>query len=70
MVRKCEEEDHRCPSEVREVDSYEPKERQTEEEFGEVIRQDMAHLPFTKDMTLDRKTWRSRIREESQPTIE
>ncbi|XP_070046951.1 uncharacterized protein [Nicotiana tomentosiformis] len=30
--------------------------------WGEVIRQDMAQLQLTEDMTLDRKIWRSRIR--------
>ncbi|KAG5620031.1 hypothetical protein H5410_005249 [Solanum commersonii] len=32
--------------------------------WGEVIRQDMAQLHITKDMTLDRKEWRSRIKVE------
>ena len=32
--------------------------------WGEVIRQDMAQLHITEDMTLDRKEWRSRIRVE------
>ncbi|XP_070031549.1 uncharacterized protein, partial [Nicotiana tomentosiformis] len=30
--------------------------------WGEVIRQDMAQLQLTEDMTLERKVWRSRIR--------
>ncbi|XP_070045256.1 uncharacterized protein LOC142163875 [Nicotiana tabacum] len=30
--------------------------------WGEVIRQDMILLQLTKDMTLDREVWRSRIR--------
>ncbi|KAG5610287.1 hypothetical protein H5410_021568, partial [Solanum commersonii] len=29
--------------------------------WGEVIRQDLAQLHLTEDMTLDRKEWRSRI---------
>ncbi|KAG5582302.1 hypothetical protein H5410_052929, partial [Solanum commersonii] len=32
--------------------------------WGEVIRQDMAQLHITEDMTLDRKEWRSRIKVE------
>ncbi|XP_070023320.1 uncharacterized protein [Nicotiana sylvestris] len=32
--------------------------------WGEVIRQDMALLQLTKDMTLDRSVWRSRIKVE------
>lgn len=32
---------------------------------GEMIRQDMAQLPITKDTTLDRRVWRTRIRVES-----
>ncbi|KAG5611910.1 hypothetical protein H5410_023191 [Solanum commersonii] len=31
--------------------------------WGEVIRQDLAQLHLTEDMTLDRKEWRSRIKE-------
>ncbi|KAG5632588.1 hypothetical protein H5410_004305 [Solanum commersonii] len=34
--------------------------------WGEVIRQDMAQLHITEDMTLDRKEWRSRIKVEDQ----
>ncbi|KAG5575699.1 hypothetical protein H5410_055833, partial [Solanum commersonii] len=30
--------------------------------WGEVIRQDLAQLHLTEDMTLDRKEWRSRIK--------
>ncbi|KAH0664891.1 hypothetical protein KY285_026097 [Solanum tuberosum] len=30
--------------------------------WGEVIRQDLAQLRITEDMTLDRKAWRSRIK--------
>ncbi|XP_070026472.1 uncharacterized protein [Nicotiana sylvestris] len=30
--------------------------------WGEVIRQDMARLQISKDMTLDRKVWRSSIK--------
>ncbi|XP_070007632.1 uncharacterized protein [Nicotiana sylvestris] len=30
--------------------------------WGEVIRQDMARLPISEDMTLDKKMWRSSIR--------
>nr|XP_016450932.1 PREDICTED: craniofacial development protein 2-like [Nicotiana tabacum] len=30
--------------------------------WGEVIRQGMTHLQLTEDMTLDRKTWRLRIK--------
>lgn len=26
--------------------------------WGEMIRQDMAFIPFTEDMTMDRKQWR------------
>ncbi|KAL3363599.1 hypothetical protein AABB24_012720 [Solanum stoloniferum] len=40
--------------------------------WGEVIRQDLAQLRITEDMTLDRKEWRSRIKVEgflSQPGI-
>ncbi|KAG5614626.1 hypothetical protein H5410_014450 [Solanum commersonii] len=32
--------------------------------WGEVIRQDLAQLHLTEDMTLDRKEWRSRIKVE------
>ncbi|WMV26024.1 hypothetical protein MTR67_019409, partial [Solanum verrucosum] len=32
--------------------------------WGEVIRQDLAQLHITEDMTLDRKEWRSRIKVE------
>ncbi|KAG5613703.1 hypothetical protein H5410_013527, partial [Solanum commersonii] len=32
--------------------------------WGEVIRQDLAQLHLTEDMTLDKKEWRSRIRVE------
>lgn len=32
--------------------------------WGKVIRQDMAQLRITEEMTLDRKVWRSRIRVE------
>lgn len=32
--------------------------------LGEVIRQDMTHQQLTKDMTLDRRIRRSRIRVE------
>ncbi|XP_059282471.1 uncharacterized protein LOC132036212 [Lycium ferocissimum] len=32
--------------------------------WGEVIRQDMAHLQLTEDMTLDRRVWRTQIRVE------
>ncbi|KAL3363598.1 hypothetical protein AABB24_012720 [Solanum stoloniferum] len=32
--------------------------------WGEVIRQDLAQLRITEDMTLDRKEWRSRIKVE------
>ncbi|XP_055821948.1 uncharacterized protein LOC129890416 [Solanum dulcamara] len=32
--------------------------------WGEVIRQDMAHLRLTEDMTLDRRVWRTHIRVE------
>ncbi|XP_070002920.1 uncharacterized protein [Nicotiana sylvestris] len=32
--------------------------------LGEMIRQDMVFLQLTKDMTLDRRVWRSRIRVE------
>ncbi|KAG5586651.1 hypothetical protein H5410_047085 [Solanum commersonii] len=32
--------------------------------LGEVIRQDMAQLHITEDMTIDRKEWRSRIKVE------
>ena len=32
--------------------------------WGEVIRQDMALLQLTEDMTLDRRVWRSRIKVE------
>ncbi|XP_060183440.1 uncharacterized protein LOC132613435 [Lycium barbarum] len=34
----------------------------TKKNWREVIRQDMAQLQLTEDMTLDRKIWRSRIR--------
>ncbi|KAG5591582.1 hypothetical protein H5410_042096 [Solanum commersonii] len=34
--------------------------------WGEVIRQDLAQLHLTKDMTLDRKEWRSRIKVEAE----
>lgn len=30
--------------------------------FGEVIRHEMSQLHITKDITLDRKDWRPRIR--------
>ncbi|XP_060191726.1 uncharacterized protein LOC132621465 [Lycium barbarum] len=30
--------------------------------WGEVIRQDMAHLQLTEDMTLDKRVWRTQIR--------
>ncbi|KAG5612483.1 hypothetical protein H5410_023764 [Solanum commersonii] len=33
--------------------------------WGEVIRQDMAQLHITEDMTLNRKEWRSRIKVEA-----
>ncbi|KAF3644491.1 Phospholipid-transporting ATPase 2 [Capsicum annuum] len=33
--------------------------------WGEVIRQDMAHIQVTEDMTLDRKMWRTCIRVEA-----
>jgi len=32
--------------------------------WGEAIRQDMTQLQVTKDMTLDRRVWRTRIRVE------
>ncbi|KAG5571816.1 hypothetical protein H5410_061582 [Solanum commersonii] len=34
--------------------------------WGEVIRQDMAQLHITEDMTLDRKEWRPRIKVEAE----
>ncbi|WMV56372.1 hypothetical protein MTR67_049757 [Solanum verrucosum] len=37
--------------------------------WGEVIRQDLAQLHITEDMTLDRKEWRSRIKVEGQRFI-
>ncbi|WMV16838.1 hypothetical protein MTR67_010223 [Solanum verrucosum] len=36
--------------------------------WGEVIRQDLAQLHITEDMTLDRKEWRSRIKVEGAPS--
>ncbi|XP_070057505.1 uncharacterized protein [Nicotiana tomentosiformis] len=33
--------------------------------WGEVIRRDMVQMELTKDMTLDRRVWRSKIRVES-----
>ncbi|XP_070003612.1 uncharacterized protein [Nicotiana sylvestris] len=38
--------------------------RRPKKYWGEVIRQDMALLQLTKDMTLDRRVWRSRIKVE------
>lgn len=35
--------------------------RQAEELLGEVIKQDIANLQLTKNMTLDRKVWMPRI---------
>ncbi|KAG5601727.1 hypothetical protein H5410_033097 [Solanum commersonii] len=34
--------------------------------WGEVIRQDLTQLHLTKDITLDRKDWRSRIKVEAE----
>lgn len=34
--------------------------------WGEIIRQDMTHLQLARDMTLNRKLWRSRIRVEGK----
>ena len=54
---------HRCPSGRREssmVGMRRGRDR-PKNYWGEVIRQDMAHLQLTEDMTLDRRIWRSRI---------
>lgn len=58
QARKCEQLAvagvGRCKGEVEAI----------EEVLGEMIRQDMSHLDLTEDMTLDRRSWRSRIRVE------
>lgn len=59
MVKTCEEEIHRCPSqEVCEQLAMVGLRRgrgRMKKYRGEVIRQDMTHFQLTQEMTLDRK---------------
>ncbi|KAG5599851.1 hypothetical protein H5410_031221 [Solanum commersonii] len=67
MVWTCEKTVRRCPSEeVRGAGyrGYAKGRGRPKKSCGEVIRQDLAQLHITENMTLDRKEWRSRIKVE------